>query len=535
MNTPLRIGILINNYFTLPAWEYEMLAQLKTSDFASIIAFVGVENTNQAGFKEPFVYKLFKQFENWWFKSEWDACIVKDVKGAFTNASYLSIGNGHFNENEVRLLKELELDVIYRANGVVIPQALHSFSKFGIWQIVFGTGCYRNALPEAFWEVMKNENVTCSSLEIMMHSDSDPLVIYAGVTTTVPYSVKNNFNSIAWKSSSYFSFRMRELFLLGSDIFFKKYNNTITSKLSQALLPPGNTLMTALFVRNIFGYMRYKIKAIFGKKKAFSILYSHKSFSISDFTIKGFKKLKSEGKGFYADPFIIEYNDTHFLFFENFSFKKNKAHISVTEIGAGGILQKPVTVLEKPYHLSYPFVFKFWDNYYMLPETGDNNSVDLYRAIDFPWKWELEVQLMNNIALIDPTLVYYNTKWWLFGNRKLHPFVSSNDQLFLYYSENLLSNEWIAHPQNPIITDIGNCRPAGRIFEKNGKLYRPAQNNAAKQYGYGLNINEIELLTEIEYKEKRVFQVVPGELNKLSGIHSIDFTNQITVIDAILK
>ena len=44
--------------------------------------------------------------------------------------------------------------------------------------------------------------------------------------------------------------------------------------------------------------------------------------------------------------------------------------------------------LERPSHLSYPFVF--WDqgDWYMLPETAGTRSVELLRARDFPRRWE---------------------------------------------------------------------------------------------------------------------------------------------------
>jgi hypothetical protein len=41
-------------------------------------------------------------------------------------------------------------------------------------------------------------------------------------------------------------------------------------------------------------------------------------------------------------------------------------------------------VLERPYHLSYPYVFFVGDDAFMLPETAANGAIELYRAVSFP-------------------------------------------------------------------------------------------------------------------------------------------------------
>jgi hypothetical protein len=110
--------------------------------------------------------------------------------------------------------------------------------------------------------------------------------------------------------------------------------------------------------------------------------------------------------------------------------------------------------------------------------------------------------------------------------------VSTNDQLFIYYSHDIFSNNWKAHPQNPVITSIDNCRPAGRIFRYQNKLYRPAQNNANVQYGFGLKFNEIIVLNENEYKEKEVISIDPSQLG-LKACHHIDFVEGFVVIDGM--
>ena len=52
-------------------------------------------------------------------------------------------------------------------------------------------------------------------------------------------------------------------------------------------------------------------------------------------------------------------------------------------------------VIKEPFVLSYPYVFKWQDDYYMIPEAHTETSVRLYRATDFPYKWTYERDLTH--------------------------------------------------------------------------------------------------------------------------------------------
>jgi hypothetical protein len=262
------------------------------------------------------------------------------------------------------------------------------------------------------------------------------------------------------------------------------------------------------------------------------LFYSARGFSFKPLVRSSLKSWPLSEDNFMADPFVVRHEDRHFIFFEEYFYSKGCAHISVIEYGNTQNISAAKIALERPYHLSYPFVFKWNERYYMVPETSTNRTVELYMATKFPYDWEWKMNLMEDIGLIDATLIFHNNKWWLFGNSNNHPFTSTNDQLFLYYSDSLLSTNWAPHPKNPVATHVHNCRPAGRIFEYHGKLYRPAQNNASQQYGYGLKINEIIIMSERDYVEKEVFSLFPDTL-QLRAVHHLDFTDEIMVVDGI--
>jgi hypothetical protein len=526
MNAPLRIGFIINEKHELPAWEYAMLSEIEKSDYAVVPVFIVSRNRKAA--PTSFGLRLFQWFERKWFGKKDDAYAVKPVPVS-TSTVFLDSGNRE-------AIAACNLDIVYCSCTVFYPDELLTVIKGGIWKIVFGTGKYKNGSPAGFWEVMNDEPVTGVSLQVHLSGGNDFVTVYNGITASVPYSVKNNLNCSSWKASSFFSARLREYYETGSELFFEKHRKTIADNVNNESLnrTPGSIKTVFLFVRNIGRYLQYKIRQQF-KKGKFQILVVEQEMDVSNINLSQFQPLSLPNHVFQADPFIVKEDGKQYIFFEEYDYHLQRGHISVIESEKQYQFSTAVKVLEKPYHLSYPFVFKHENMYYMIPETGENRTVELYRATHFPQQWEFVMCLMKDILLLDATLLFLDNKWWLFGCSHSHPATSTNDQLYLFYADDLFTTNWKAHPQNPIVTDIGNCRPAGSIFFKEGHWYRPAQNNASKQYGYGIKINRIDVLNEKEYQETVVSSVSPDTCKDFLAVHTINFTDNLIVIDGITK
>lgn len=523
MTNPLRTALLISSTKELPNWEIEMIRRLIVYRIITVEAFIITNKRREEN--SGMVLTIFKKFEDRWFRSLPDTFKNSAVTKEF---GYVRM----IDATDDKRIADLNLDIIYNSYQAQYDKKFVSRAKYGIWHFRFGAGDYSQAVPIGYWEVMNDIPETGSALTVLLPGASDEITVYSGSTATVPYSVKNTVNTVALKSSTFLIYRLNELLKTGPDLFFSKYKELSTDIPNKTVLnlypPPTNYKAAILFVRNVFRYLCGKFLNIFQEKR-FTILSSQQQFKITGTDFTSFKPMRLPKKHFWADPFIIEKEQKIYIFFEEFSYKKGKAHISVTELQADGSYSEPAMVLDKPYHLSYPFVFQSERCFYMIPESSSNKTVDLYKCSEFPLKWEFYENLMEGVALIDATIIFHENKWWLFATQSDHSFTSTNDQLFLYYSETLFSGNWKSHPQNPVVTIISNCRPAGKIFQLNGKLYRPAQNNASKQYGYAIKINEKE------YKEKEVFEILPDKSNNLSAVHTINFVNGMIVIDGILK
>jgi predicted GH43/DUF377 family glycosyl hydrolase len=201
------------------------------------------------------------------------------------------------------------------------------------------------------------------------------------------------------------------------------------------------------------------------------------------------------GAAFVADPFMIRRNDRWFMFFEVLLRESGKGEIGLASSDDGFEWEYERIVLKEEFHLSYPHVFEWQGDVYMVPETLGANAACLYKAEEFPWLWS-NVGRLIEARCADPSIVRFNDLWWLF-------FCSTpyqHDTLRLYFSEQL-TGPWRKHPKSPIVRDDpSRARPAGRILQLNNKLIRFGQ-NCLPQYGTRVRAFDILELTTTDYVE----------------------------------
>jgi hypothetical protein len=244
------------------------------------------------------------------------------------------------------------------------------------------------------------------------------------------------------------------------------------------------------------------------------------------------RPLIPEKDRYWGDPFVMQKADRYYVFVEEKMYAAGRGHIACLTLDAEGRLQDHAVVLERSYHLSYPFVFEHDGQVYMIPETAANRTVELYRCARFPGQWELSKTLMRDIYATDATLLEHEGAFWLFANVK-EAGGSSLNALHLFWAESPFSDSWTPHPRNPIVEDIRSARPAGRIFMKGGQLIRPSQ-DSSRRYGHALNFNRIVALTKQDYEEQiaAVFKPTGG---KFVATHTFNQAGGLTVIDAVMR
>jgi len=245
-----------------------------------------------------------------------------------------------------------------------------------------------------------------------------------------------------------------------------------------------------------------------------------------------FTPLTPERDRYWGDPFVLQRDGHYFVFLEEKLYAAGRGRIACLELDASVNLISHRVVLERDYHLSYPFVFEQNDELYMIPESAANRSVDLYRCGRFPDTWEFVKVLLHDTYAVDASLLEHGGRIWLFANVKGKD-GSSLNALHLFWSDSLLADVWHTHPLNPVVRDIGSARPAGRIFMQDGQLIRPSQ-DSTRRYGHALRFNRITRLDAEGYSEERVASFAPTG-GRIRATHTFNQAGGLTVIDAVIR
>jgi hypothetical protein len=184
--------------------------------------------------------------------------------------------------------------------------------------------------------------------------------------------------------------------------------------------------------------------------------------------------------------------------------------------------------------MSYPFLIEEEGTLYMIPETCENKTISLYKCAQFPCKWEFVMHLMEEVEAVDSTVYFKEGTYWLFTNMRSNQGSSLEVELFLFYSNSLLSNDWKLHPKYPIKSDMRVSRPAGTIFKKGADIFRPSQ-NSTYHYGYGLNFSKITKMNKIEYEEIVYKKIIPIWERNIISIHTYNQSHDLTIVDVEQK
>ena len=550
MKNKIKVGILIDT-FNSPHWIYDIINKINLSDYAEIVLYVKNKNVVETKLnlidrlkrifdnRKYILYFLFKKIDKLLYKNNSNlyrtfnlkSIIQQDVLEVSTIQTKYS---DRFYESDIKKIKCYDVDVFIRFGFKILRgEVLTKVSKYGIWSFHHADYKINRGGPAGFWEYLNQDGYTGITLQRLSEELDNGFIIDQSFSLTNINGYSKNLNNYYPKSSLIIQRNLHQLYTQGSSYFHKfksnKYNSLPGFYSYPLYKKPKNTFLIKKLLKNLS--KKFKNAFYFNQ---WSLMYKFNKNSDSySKSFYNFSRIKPPNDRFWADPFVVFKNNKYFIFFEELIFKNDFAVISYIELQPNGEFSQPKVILKKDYHLSYPFIFEEKNEMYMIPETMGNNSIELYKCVNFPEKWSLQKVLINNIQAVDSTILKYDDKFWIFTNVKANEFVSVNEDLYLFYS-NSLNDDWIPHPQNPIISDIRFSRPAGKIFKENGKIYRPSQ-NGSNIYGYGIQINEIIVLNESEYKEVNVESIKPLWSNNLIGTHTINHDNNLTVIDANFK
>lgn len=532
MNPKIRVAVLLDGR-GLPAWQSYIVEQLRASDYATVDLLLLVGDGSPEGHRKPFLYRAFAKRDARRPVAAPDACAKTDIENwmpgierlRFPQGTAPTSRDGPAMEQIIGEIGTRELDLILAFSGLRRIDELASIAKQGVWFYRHG---YRQMACEdgqtvGFWEVVKRRPFVYSSLNRRLPGSPDE-VLYDSFSPVNHLSHFTTRNEHLWKIQSFVPRVLRRLHRGSSDS-----NDKRTNEEDAACIPLSSLRLLAGLTSYAFWRVRQKrARKIYSRR--WILLFTRGA--PEDWS--GYRKLVPPKGRFWADPHVLRRDGGDYVFFEDASLEAWRGHLSVMCLSANASEPEVRKIIERPYHLSYPFLLEWKGETWIIPESGENRTVEAYRCREFPFRWEYSHCLMKDVSAYDATLFQHDGIWWMFANVREHEGASTWDELCLFYADDPLSESWRPHPMNPIVSDVRQARPGGPLFCRDGRIFRPSQNSSYR-YGYGLNINEVLELSETGYRERVVERIEPNWDRNVQGIHSYSAIDGLAVVDAIYR
>ena len=546
-----KIGLLVSNH-SLDYFSNELIHQLnETCDIeVSIILSEGVySHNNSSGSKILNFIKqngLFRTISVMSFKiqSKVETFILKkteknfakygatfdvnsidfitnklNVKAHYSKSGYVV----RYQEEDLYNIKVLDLDLLLRINtpGIFKGEILHA-AKHGLLSFHHGDNRWNRGGPPAFWEIYHKKPATGFIIQILSEVLDAGKVVYRGEVPTLFFYELNKFHLFK-ESYPSMALVIQRLIEQGN------FDVEVPVSVSEKLYKIPNFWQLINYQTYLFGNISKKIiRRIFHRTGRWSVAYF-----IGEFGTKQFSeavKITNPKSRFFADPFVTKFNNQTVLFVEDYHYNTKKGVITAIELKENSyhILG---TVIEEDFHLSYPFVFNYENQLYMIPESYNSNSIRLYKCVDFPLKWEYQKDLLSDVACTDSNVFEYDNRWWLFTNKNGGT-KSNFNKLYIYYTDHPITGEWKEHAQNPVVFQ-NSGRNGGFLPTKNNQLTRISQKHGFCMYGKSTVISNIKKLTPDIYEEEISQEISSGFFQNIKGTHHLSSNGEYTVFDYV--
>jgi hypothetical protein len=427
------------------------------------------------------------------------------------------------SKSEKECINVQKLDFVINFSMKRIEEEIANLLPYGVWTF------QHNSDSEGYrWEIVNEETVTFAGL-FKLTQKNEQIPLKQGCFSIIKDSFKKNKKHITSVISGWPALVCRDILNNNADYL---------NQLSKFASIPNRGKSTLVQRRKYIGKLfKNKYKLLFSK--LFSYEYwnvgivnkpIHEFLNDSNAEINWLIEKKDL---YYADPFAYQDKDGLRILMEELDYRVVKGYISSVSVTPNCGLDIGTfdqAMMKLPCHMSYPFILEHNNHIYCIPETSEAKEAAIYKLNKASKQWEKIKALLNDFPAVDSTIVHYEGYWWLFCTRSFSTVQSHNNELHIFYADDLLG-EWKSHSLNPVKFDIRSSRPAGTPFIHQGALYRPAQ-DCSKTYGGRIVLNRINLLTTTQFGEEPICLIEPkSESLYPDGVHTVSSAGGITIID----
>ncbi|MCW8107265.1 hypothetical protein OPS25_01940 [Alteromonas ponticola] len=495
-------------------FENKLINSLESQTIDSLVGFIRKLERKPIRRKKPFHFKTHH------VRERSDIEVLK-VEGTWSKSKLFL----EFSSEQIEKISDENFDCIVRCGSGILRGDILSTPTYGVLSFHHGDNRVNRGGPSGFWEVLNDEPSSGFIIQKLSNELDGGQVLVRGNIMTRANWMENN-----------------AALLYKSNFFMTKLLDQIaqTGELPAEEEPTlhDHQLLKIDKITPLLKYL-YKVHAKLFKERVMNKLFgaSIVRWSVAYSTHDEFKKslwrykeIDNPEGSFLADPFVLSHEGRTVIFVEDFNYAARKGRISVYELQHGELKNHGI-VLEEPYHLSFPFVFKANKKIYMIPESHEANEIRLYECIDFPTQWKFKTTLMRNVSAADTMIIENEGKWFLLTNICSAGTTDHHSELHVFYSDRFDSQKWTPLSKgNPVIFDSEKARNGG-FFRHQNQLYRINQIQGKNHYGKAFGVNKVILLNTKEYKECRIKDVYPKFKDGLTCTHHFNANDTHAVID----
>lgn len=449
-----------------------------------------------------------------------ETMFVEPITGAFSDT---------FSRSDLDALRQRHIDVILRFGFRILRGDVLAVARYGVWSFHHGDNRRHRGGPAFFWEILHGDPVCGTVLQRLTEELDQGKILHRSFSATNFTSLYATRNAAYWKAVGAVRRCLEDVAALGWDHVAGLYPDESQAGRAPLHRVPATPTMLLFFARLRLRTMAARLRA-WRVEERWTIAVRKRSGSAPWQGGEPFRLARPPAGHFYADPFLMSRDGRTFVFFEDFDHGAHKGRICFAEI-SDGVIGPAQVAIDADHHLSYPFVFEWNNEIYMVPESAQRSRIDLYRAVSFPREWERVQALRSDIVAVDPTIVRAGERFWLFAGIAPRG-APAEHELHLFYADDLLG-PWHAHRGNPVSSDIRSARPAGRPFRSEYGFLRPGQ-DCSVRYGHAIALSIVRHINPDTYMEEPFRTITASLIGDCAGTHTFDRDDRYEIVDGVV-
>ncbi len=527
-----RIGILCN-YGFLQKWQIACIKDIQDSGVGSIDIIYSKKNSSENGGHKS--NKLKGLFYRAWVKIfPIDAISPVNIETILPNVTVKHViperkgkYSEVFSDADIKDVQSRNLDVLIRFGFDILKGEILTAAKHGVWSFHHGDEMHYRGGPVSFWELFHKASSNGAILQKLTEKIDAGYILKKGKFKLFAHSYAHSVNHVLYGTSSWISAVIRSIQYNDKQVSNWRLSET-KAKINKV---PANQQVIQFAFQQLMARISYYLKTyLFMEIWQTGFANIDNPRDLKSIKNKDITWIKNPNRNtYYADPFPssnVDTNDLQAVYVEEYAYTSLKGKITKLSINhVGEVVSSHEVMKEQKLHASFPNHFSYQENEYLLPEISAKGGLHIFKKSGENWS-ELPVDFPD-LPVVDPSLVYYQNRWWVFFTESKY----SNESLMIFHSEHM-EGPYQAHIQNPVKIDISSSRPAGKPFVVDGQLYRPAQNSTGT-YGNGLQMMKIMELTPEHFDEESIDSVSGYELKgQFAGIHTWNTIDNLVLLDA---